>query len=208
MNRSEIFWDKAANTYDQEEKKDEQAIIRIIEKTRKYLNMSDIVLDFGCGTGQISNEIAGNVKLIHALDTSSKMIEIAKEKAGGRKIENSDYTHTSIFDGRYKPGSLDVILAFYILHLVEDTDKVMERMKELLKPGGLMISATPCLGGKNSFPGILISLGSKVGLVPKIRAFKISELEEVITSGNFEIVESECLQTRGQQYFIVARKRP
>ena len=29
---------------------------------------------------------------------------------------------------------------------MEDTPKVMQRINELLKPGGLFISATPCMG--------------------------------------------------------------
>ena len=204
-NRTEKFWDKMANNYDQEEKKDEQTYMKIIEKTKKYLNISDIVLDYGCGTGLISNEIADNVKVIHAIDTSSKMIEIAKKKADGRKIKNIDYAHSSIFDERYKKGSFDVILVFYILHLLEDTHKVMQRINELLKPGGLIISATPCMGEK-TFPGILLSLVSKIGLIPNIRSFIISELEDSIANGNFEIVETECLHQRSQQYLIVAEK--
>ena len=72
----------------------------IIEKTRKYLKLSDVVLDYGCGTGQVSNEIAGNVKMGHAIDISSKMIEIAKKKAIRRKIQNIDYAYSTIFDDR------------------------------------------------------------------------------------------------------------
>jgi ubiquinone/menaquinone biosynthesis C-methylase UbiE len=94
--KSEKFWDKTANKYDQEEKKDEEIRIKIIEKTKKYLKISDNVLDYGCGTGLISNEIADNVKMIHAIDTSSKMIEIAKKKADRRKIENIDYCHVNL----------------------------------------------------------------------------------------------------------------
>jgi 2-polyprenyl-3-methyl-5-hydroxy-6-metoxy-1,4-benzoquinol methylase len=206
MNKSEKFWDKTANNYDQEEKKDEQTYMKIIEKTKKYLKISDIVLDYGCGTGLISNEIADNVKMIHAIDISSKMIEIAKRKADGRKIENIDYAHSTIFDERYKRGSFDVILVFYILHLLEDTPKVMKRMNELLKPGGLIISATPCMGEK-TFLSILLSLVSKIGLIPNTRSFKISELEDSIATGNFEIIETECLHQSSQQYFIVAKKK-
>lgn len=148
MNKSEKFWDKMANYYDRVEKKDELTYIKIIEKTKKYLKINDVVLDYGCGTGLISNEIADNVKVIHAIDISSKMIEIAKKKADGRKIENIDYAHSTIFDERYKRCSFDVILVFYILHLLEDPHKVMQRINELLKPGGLIISATPCMGEK------------------------------------------------------------
>ena len=206
MNRSEKFWDRMANNYDRVEKKDEQTYIKIIEKTKMYLKISDIVLDYGCGTGLISNEIADNVKVIRAIDISSKMIEIAKRKADGRKIKNIDYAHSTIFDERYKRGSFDVILVFYILHLLEDPHKVMQRINELLKPGGLIISTTPCMGEK-TFLSILLSLVSKIGLIPKIRSFKISELEDLIANVNFEIVETECLNQSGQQYFIVAKKK-
>ncbi|MFZ2412452.1 MAG: class I SAM-dependent methyltransferase [Candidatus Methanoperedens sp.] len=206
MNKSEKFWDRMANNYDRDEKKDEQTYIKIIEQTKKHIKISDIVLDYGCGTGLISNEIAGNVKVIHAIDTSSKMIEIAKRKADGRKIENIYYAHSTIFDERYKRGSFDVILVFYILHLLEDPPKVMQRINELLKPGGLIISATPCMGEKK-FLSILLSLVSKIGLTPKIRSFKISELEDSIANGNFEIVETECLNQSSPEYFIVAKKK-
>ncbi len=46
MNKSESFWDKTANTYDQFEKKDEQTYINIV---KKHLKISDIVLDYGWG---------------------------------------------------------------------------------------------------------------------------------------------------------------
>jgi len=205
MDKSEKFWDKAANTYDQEENKDEQTHNKIIERTKEYLKISDIILDYGCGTGRISNEIAGNVKLIHAIDISANMIEIAKQKADGRGIENIDYAHATLFDERYERGSYDVILVFYILHLLEDTPKVMQRINDLLKPGGLIMFATPCMGEK-PFLSSVLSLVSKIGLVPSIRSFRISELQDSIASGNFEIVETECLAQSSQEYFIVAKK--
>lgn len=171
-NQAEKFWDRTANNYDKEERKDEQTYLSIIEKTRKYLKLSDIVLDFGCGTGLVSNEIAGNVKMVHAIDISSKMIEIAKNKAIGRKIQNIDYAYSTIFDDRYKKGSFNVILAFYVLHLLEDSQKLIQRMNELLKPGGLLISVTPCMGEKPILNSML-SIVSKIGIIPKIKPFKL-----------------------------------
>jgi len=75
------FWDRTASFYDREEKKDELSYLNFIEKARKYLKANDTVLDFGCGTGLVCNEIAENVKMIYAMDISSKMIEIALNKA-------------------------------------------------------------------------------------------------------------------------------
>jgi 2-polyprenyl-3-methyl-5-hydroxy-6-metoxy-1,4-benzoquinol methylase len=205
MNKSEKFWDKSAYKFDKEGKKDAQTYIKIIDRTKKYLKTSDIVLDFGCGTGLISNEIAENVKLIRAIDISSKMIEIAKNNADNRKIQNIDYTYSTIFDEKHKSGSFDVILAFYILHLVEDNQKTIQRINDLLKPGGFIISVTPCIGEK-IFLNISLSLLSKIGLIPDIKSFKINELEDLIASGNFESIENERLHQGIPQYFIAAKK--
>ncbi len=205
MNKSEKFWDRMAKYLDREERKDEPTNIKIIEKTKKHLKISDTVLDYGCGTGTAAIEIARSVKSVTGIDISSKMIEAAKGKTVERKVKNVDFAQTTIFDEKLKTGSFDVILCFYILHLVEDTPKVMQRINELLKPGGLIISATPCMRG--TFLGVLLSPVSKIGLIPSITSFKISELEDLMTDGNFEIVETECLHKSGQLYFIVAKKK-
>lgn len=89
--------------------------------------------------------------------------------------------------------------------LVEDTPKVMQRINKLLKPDGLFLSATPCMRG--TFLGVLLSPVSKIGLIPRITSFQITELEDSIAIGYFEIIETECLHQRSQQYFIVAKKK-
>jgi 2-polyprenyl-3-methyl-5-hydroxy-6-metoxy-1,4-benzoquinol methylase len=204
MNKSEKFWDRMAKYLDRVERKDEATNIKIIEKTRNRLKISDNVLDYGCGTGTAAIEIAGSVETVNGIDISSKMIEAAKRKTVERKVKNIDFAQTTIFDEKFKTGSFDVILCFHLLHLVEDKPNVMRRIKELLKPGGLIISATPCI--KGTFLGVLLSLVSKIGLIPPITSFKISELEDLMSDGNFEIVETECLYKSGQLYFIVAKK--
>ncbi|MFC4304162.1 class I SAM-dependent methyltransferase [Cohnella boryungensis] len=206
MNKSESFWDKTASKYDQLEMKDEQTYINIINRTKTHLKISDIVLDYGCGTGLISNEIAEYVKGIHAIDISSKMIAIAENKAKERNIANINYAHTTIFEERYEKGSFDVVMVFHVLHLLEDVQIVLQRMNELLKPGGLLISATPCVGEKIVLKNLLWFAG-RVGLMPNIRSFKIRNLVETIEEGNFSIVETDCLKKSSQEYFIVARKK-
>jgi len=205
MNKSEQFWDKTASQYDQIEMKDEQTYLQIMQRTKTYLEISYTVLDYGCGTGRITNEIAEDVKVIHAIDTSSNMIAIAENKAKERNTLNITYTHTTIFDEKYKKGSFDAILALHVLHLLEDTEIVLRRMNELLKPGGLLISATPCVGEKILLRNLLF-LAGRVGLMPKIRSFNIRNLIDAIENGNFSIVESDCLKKSSREYFVVARK--
>lgn len=205
MSKSERFWDKTASKYDQIEMKDAQTYNNIINRTKTYLQSSDIVMDYGCGTGLIANEVAGSVKGLHANDISANMIRIAEKKARDRNIANISYTHTTIFDERYKKGSFDAILAFHVLHLLEDEGAVLQRINELLKPGALFISATPCVGEKRFLKGLLSAAG-KVGLMPIIHAFQINQLIDAIKKGDFSIVETDCLNPSSQEYFIVARK--
>ena len=110
MNKSEKFWDRMAKYFDREERKGELTNIKIIEKTRNRLKISDNVLDYGCGTGTAAIEIASSVKSVHGIDISSKMIEAAKGKTVERKVKNIDFAQTTIFDEKFKKGSFDQYL--------------------------------------------------------------------------------------------------
>jgi 2-polyprenyl-3-methyl-5-hydroxy-6-metoxy-1,4-benzoquinol methylase len=204
-NKAEKFWDRTANIYNQVEKRDEQTYSKTIEKNRKYLKVNDTVLDFGCGTGLVSNEIADNVKMVYAIDISSKMIGIAREKAIRNKIQNIEYFHTTIFDERFRQDSIDVIMVFNIMHLLEDPQKAIQRINKLLKPGGIIISATPCLGEKPLLNSLL-SIGSKIGITPEIISFKTNELDNLFIKGNFELVETDYLKKNSPQYLLIAKK--
>ncbi|MDG2448152.1 MAG: class I SAM-dependent methyltransferase, partial [Saprospiraceae bacterium] len=92
--KSREFWDKASKNYAKTEERFEYIHNKSREKTKMYLKSSDIVLDYGCGTGTSSCEFANQVKEIHAIDISYKMIEIAEKKAAVSKIENVNFIQT------------------------------------------------------------------------------------------------------------------
>ncbi len=212
MNKSKEFWDKASKNYDKTEERFEYIHSKSRENTKKYLNGNTIVLDYGCGTGTTSCEIANLVKEIHAIDISSKMIEIAKRKAVARKVESINFSQTDIFDKRYQKESFDVILAFNMLHTVADPQDVMQRIYELLKPEGLFISVTPCLRDKMAFlvniQIQLVRILCKIGVIPiPIRRLKSSELDDLVMNGGFETIDTEKLYKGASSYFIVATKK-
>jgi len=144
MYKDEKFWDRIASKFDRIEKNDISYKI-FIEKAREYIKADDAILDFGCGTGLICNEIAQNVRIIHAIDISANMLEISKNKAKECNIQNIEFARTTIFDEKIKVGSLDAIIAFNILHLLNEPQKHFQRLSQILKPGGLIISSTPCM---------------------------------------------------------------
>ncbi len=203
MEKSEKFWDRLAKNYDREADQYEQSYLDTIAK---YLDGSDVVFDFACGTGSLSCLLADKVKSIHAIDISSNMISIARRKATERKIENIKFEQSTLFDERYEQESFNVLFACNILHLLDDPHEVMQRINELLKPGGSFISDTVCLGEQRSLMRIFLSLISKTGLVPYINPLKTSDLEELLANANFRIVHSEILGNTPSSYFLVAKK--
>ena len=208
--KPEVMWDRLAKNWDTPGVSLGENDLRIIEKTKKYLDAGAVILDYGCATGSIAIELAGIVIEAHGIDISSKMIDIARRKADERKIKNIDFAHTTIFDESLKKESFNLILALSILHLLENPAQVMNRVNQLLKPGGLFVSATPCLGRRafvNAFISTPIFLLSKIGILPHVNFFSVPGLVASILNENFQIVENENLSVRPiTECFIVARK--
>ncbi|MEM7711938.1 MAG: class I SAM-dependent methyltransferase [Pseudomonadota bacterium] len=150
MSKSETFWDRSASTYNKTEERFEVIHSRSRENAKRHLRETDLVLDYGCGTGTTACEISGSVRNVRAIDTSTAMIDIAKGKAAAGGVVNVDFGRADIFDDGFETGSFDVVLAFNMLHTVPDPKSVVQRTIELLKPGGLFISLTPCLRGEMS----------------------------------------------------------
>lgn len=208
--RSEKMWDRLAKNWDTPGIRLGENDLKIIEITRKYLNPNSVVLDYGCATGSIALEIASMAKAVHGIDISLNMIEIAKSKADERNIKNIGFARAMIFDESLGKESFDVLLSLSILHLVEDSKQVLDRINQLLKPGGIFISATPCLGEK-SFLGMLMNMPifllSRVGVIPSITFFSASSLISAITNAGLQMIEQSDLSVRPlRECFIVARK--
>ena len=206
MNKSVKFWDSQAIRYDDVEDQFDYIYTQMIENTKKHLKASDVVLDYACGTGNITFQIADHVKEVHAIDLSSGMIDVATRKAKEHNAENVQFTQSTLFETRYDAHSFDVILAFNILHLLKDLPEAIQKINELLKPGGHFISATACMGEKRSLFGMSILLLSKIGIVPYVKKLKIAQLESAIMSAGFQIIETEHLSQKPSNYFIVAKK--
>ena len=206
LEKSEKFRDRIAGRYARQAINGVEAYHRTLDRTKKYLRPDDTVLDYGCGTGSISIEITGYVSRINAIDLSSRMIAIAKRRASGRRIQNTRFSHTTIDDAMLEKESFDVILAFHVLHLLEDTQATLHRVSELLKPDGLLISITPCLGESRMLFSILLPVVHALRIVPYVRLLELSELDGLIAQQGFETVEKESSNQIPPDYFVVARK--
>jgi 2-polyprenyl-3-methyl-5-hydroxy-6-metoxy-1,4-benzoquinol methylase len=211
MRKEERFWDKRVKSIDKDAERFEQINNKVLGQTKTFLNESDIVLEFGCGTGAKTCDLAKYVQKILAIDISSKIIEAAKIKANEIGVRNIEFVQADIFDARCKEESYSVILAFNILHLLEDNKKVFRRISKLLKPGGLFISVTPCLKEKMSllikvqFSFFLII--NKLGMMPiPLHRFRFLDLHNLFDNTNLQVEETIIMFHGLSSYFVVSKK--
>jgi ubiquinone/menaquinone biosynthesis C-methylase UbiE len=116
MNPSSKFWDRIAERYSERPVADEAAHQQKLQVTRTYFRPDSEVLEFGCGTGSTAISHSPYVRHIRAIDISSKMLEIAREKAEKEGVENVTFEQLTIEDVNVPDQSLDAVLGLSILH--------------------------------------------------------------------------------------------
>ena len=204
MSKAEKFWDLFARRYSKSAIKDEKSYKKTLDDTKRYLKRKAVVLEIGCGTGTTALILAGSVNKMTATDISKNMIAIGKEKAKKQKIKNVNFVQSTLFDKKLKKGSFDVILAFNLIHLLKDTEAVMKRINELLRPNGLFISKTPCLGESRLMPILGFFIRMVIG---PITCFTVTEFKASITNVKFEIIDTHIYPEKSPRIFVVARKK-
>lgn len=199
------FWDRIADRYSKKPVPDEAVYQKKLRITREYLNPTMQVLEMGCGTGSTAINHAPFVKHIHATDVSGRMLEIAADKAKAGDITNISFEQASVEDLQIDDESLDAVLALSLLHLLEDKDAAIQRVHRMLKPGGVFVTSTACLGDTMKFFKYIGPIGSFFGLIPSLNVFTKQELLDSLVQAGFEI-DHEWQPGKGKSVFLVAKK--
>ena len=205
MSEPNKFWDKIAERYSNRPVADEESYQRKLQVTRDYIRPDMEVLEFGCGTGSTAIIHAPYVKQIHAIDISSKMIEIAQAKADANNIKNVIFERSAIDEFRASDETLDAVLGLSILHLVENKEAVISKVRKMLKPGGIFVTSTACLGDTMKWFKLIGPIGKFFGLMPTVKIFTTNDLVDSLTDAGFEI-DHQWQPGKGKSVFIVARK--
>jgi ubiquinone/menaquinone biosynthesis C-methylase UbiE len=199
------FWDRIARRYSKSPVPDEAVYQRKLEVTREYLCPDTEVLEFGCGTGSTAIAHAPFARNILATDISEKMLEIARDKAEAASVENVTFQQATLDDLEVPDGSIDVVLGLSILHLLEDKEAAIARVWRLLKPGGVFVSSTACLGDSMRWFKLIAPVGRRLGVMPYVAVFTADELAKSLTEAGFEL-EHRWQPGKGKAVFLVARK--
>ncbi|MCK5780221.1 MAG: class I SAM-dependent methyltransferase [Psychrilyobacter sp.] len=125
-----------AKKWDTEEKiKRGNSISKAIAKNIN-LNKQMNVLDFGCGTGLLIIPLLDKVKSIHGIDLAPNMLKVLDNK--GEKYNNLTTELTNIFEIDSK---FNLIMSSMVMHHIEDTPKLAEKLYDSLEPNGILAIA-------------------------------------------------------------------
>ncbi len=197
------FWDKIATRYAARPVGDEAAYAATLDRVRAHLIPEARVLELGCGTGTTALKLAPHVAEITATDVSPAMIEIARDKGAGVDNARFEAAPARLADTE----AYDTILAFNLLHLLDDIDASLRDIHTALRPGGLFISKTPCLGDRKGFLRPVLWVMQKIGKAPSpVHFLKSTPLEDRIAGQGFEIIETGDYPKSVPSRFIVANR--
>lgn len=104
------------------------------------LNEAHTVVDFGTGTGTFALAIAPHCRRVIAVDVSSLMLDLLREKAGQRGIGNITPMQSGFLSYRHRDQPVDAVYSRNALHHVPDFWKALaiERIAAMMKPGGVL----------------------------------------------------------------------
>lgn len=205
MDNGTKFWNRMAKRYSKSPVSDEETYQLKLRKTREYFDSTSNVLEIGCGTGTTAIGHAPYVKHILATDYSAGMLDIARTRAAEARVENVTFLQTDAATVAAPDETFDVVMAHSLLHLVVDPSAVIAQVHSLLKPGGIFVTSTACMSDVAPWIKPLTPLGRAVGLLPSLTFFTRAQLEGMIKSAGFEIIDDHQ-PSKKAAVFLVARK--
>lgn len=99
---------------------------------------TDVVIDFGSGTGTFAILASKRCRRVHAVDVSQAMIDYARSKASEHAVTNIQFHQAGFLTYEHDGPPVDIIVTTLAFHHLPDFWKgiALKRLNALLKPGG------------------------------------------------------------------------
>ena len=198
--RSEVFDKQVLSVY-------ENAYRKMVKRSAAFLKKEDRVFEIGCGTGVATIPLSKYVKEITATDISENMIQKAREKAKNQSKDNIIFRTGELTEMEVEPESYDVVAAYNVLLYMKNQEEVLKKIYEVLKPGGIFLSATDCLGRNLSKDSVKKFWKSKLHLMPYVAFDTPISLIRKVQKNDFEVLEIVNLHKNPPNIFIAAKKK-
>lgn len=204
------FWDRIAPRYAASAIADMQGYERTLARVSALMAPEHAVLEIGCGTGASALRLAPHCGRLLATDAAPAMIAMARQRW---RAQPSAQLSFAVADAQAAlqeaAGGYHRVLAFNVLHLLDDLDAVLSAAARALASGGLFITKTPCVREMNPLIArVAVPLARLLGAVPPVHIFDEAQLLACLRANGLEPVIVERHGTRRKDFraFVVARK--
>jgi trans-aconitate 2-methyltransferase len=126
-------WD--AETYDRASSPQQEWAAAVLERVAGRLPKEATLLDVGCGTGRVTEELLELVPdgRVLAIDAAQEMVNLASERLGDRaRVWRQDVLDLVLDE------PVDAVISTATLHWVTDHDRLWRRLAFALRPGGIL----------------------------------------------------------------------
>ncbi len=133
-------WDEYAHEWDKDPSVKEYAL-KVLSELNNKIQLEELtILDFGCGTGNLTELLSPTVKQIVALDGSREMMKLLEEKELDNVSIISDFLCDELINNHpYLDQKFDLIIASSVCSFLPDYEASLGQLKSLLTSGGLFI---------------------------------------------------------------------
>ena len=130
------IWNLYAPLYETAMKPDQKLYDEVAQLIKKKIRGKE-VLELACGPGNLSMMIASAAKQLTATDYAERMIAQAKKKDNPFHIV---FEQADAMNLPYEDGSFDAVVIANALHIVPEPEKVLEEIRRVLRPDGILIA--------------------------------------------------------------------
>ena len=130
-------FDERAATWDDDPAKAERARdIADAIRSRVELDPSMRVLEYGAGTGLLTQALRNDVGPVTLADTSAGMRQVIEDKIAAGLIPDARVWDVDLSTGPVPDERFDLVVSAMVLHHVPDTRALLASLAAMLEPGG------------------------------------------------------------------------
>jgi ubiquinone/menaquinone biosynthesis C-methylase UbiE len=163
----------------------------LLLKTIGDFKSTDIILDAGCGSGNIVIGLSGQVKKAVGIDSNKEALNFAKERVSKLKIKNIELLNENLQKIPFERNYFDKIILFEVVeHLsTKEYKRILAEAYRVLKPTGQLFLTTP--NQQSLWPTIQWLLDT-FRLVPSLNdqhvlKLSIKQINKIISENGFRI---------------------
>ncbi len=193
MNTAPGTLDELVDTYNIDTVTEQYKRLEFLEKLSSHVQLNEAaVLELGSASGRLTELLADRCSRVVAVDGSARFLALAKARPGNQRVT---FVH-SRFESLALSDIFQVVVLHHVLEHVERPAQLLESMRSLLAPNGVLAITVP------NAHALSRQLAVKMGLLGTV--FDLTENDH--HHGHYRVYDSQSLEDelRQSKYEIAA----